>query len=130
MEDTGFLGRGWNFPPEFTNNGENVILVSDERDIKQSLEILFSTEINQRLNYPDFGCDLNKFVFEDVNHSLVIEIEDMILEAVDKYEPRIEVKEIEVTESEKDAHILSITIDYIILETNTIQNLVFTLNLY
>ena len=40
---TGFLGRGWSFPPRFTPGGAAVAMVSDEEDIQQSLGLLFAT---------------------------------------------------------------------------------------
>lgn len=122
--------RGWGFPPQFSNNGKAVRLVSDVDDVKEALEILFSTAIQERLNYPTYGCDLKKFMFEEVNYTLVIELQQMILNAVYKYEPRIEVQKIEITESEENAHILLINIDYRIKEENINQNMVYSVSLY
>lgn len=130
MDHNTHFCTGWGFPPEFKNQGNDVVMVTDEDDIKQSLEILFTTAIKERLHYPNFGCDLKKFMFDHITHSLVIELKDMILEAIYAFEPRIEVQEIDVTESEEEAHLLHITIDYVIIKTQTMQNIFLPLNLY
>jgi phage baseplate assembly protein W len=124
------LGTGWGFPPRFHNNGRDIALVSDADEVREALEILFTTAIKERLNYPDFGCDLKKFMFEEVNNNLAIEIQQMILNAVYDYEPRIEVQKIEIIKSEEDAQVLLINIDYLIRDLGINQSMVLPLSLY
>jgi uncharacterized protein len=121
---------GWNFPPEFTKKGNDVQMVSDETEIKQSLEILFTTTVQERLLRSEYGCDLKKFLFEEVNQSLVTELESMLMNAVYTYESRIEVQEIKVTGSETDAQMLLVEINYQIIGTDSSQSLVLPLQLY
>ena len=130
MSGDSLLGKGWGFPPEFRANGKSIEMVEDEVDIKQSLEILFTTAVEERLNLPDFGCDLKKFAFEEINNSLALEIQEMILNAIDKYEKRVQPLKIEVTESEDTARILLIEIDYLIKETDSTQNMTYAYDLY
>lgn len=124
------LGTGWGYPPQFFNNGKDVALVSNVDDVKESLEILFATAIQERLYHSDFGCDLQRFMFEEIDRALVIEIQQMIQNAIYDYEPRIKVEEITVTESDEEAHLLVIDISYSIPATNTQDNLVYSLSLY
>ena len=42
-DDANFLGRGWSFPPAFTPGGAEVLTVSGEDDIEQSLGLLLVT---------------------------------------------------------------------------------------
>ncbi len=121
---------GWSFPPEFKNQGSDVVLVSDELEIKQALEILFSTEIQERLQHPEFGCDLKSFLFSEVNNNLVIEIKDMIVNAVYTHEPRIELQNVSITESENNAHLLLIELEYTILETGNLETIVYPLSIF
>ncbi len=123
------LGTGWNFPPQFLNNGKNVSLVSDEEDVHQALEILISTALKERLNYSDYGCDMKQFMFEEVNRGLVLEIQQMILNSIYDYEPRVQVDNIEVTQSEDNAQELLISIDYQIISTRSEENLEYSLSL-
>lgn len=124
------LGTGWGFPPQFFNNGKEVALVADVEDVKESLEILIGTVVQERPYHPDFGCDLKQFMFEEIDRSLVTEIQQMIKKSILNYEPRVEVGEITVGESDEAAHILVIKINYLIKATNTQDNLVFSLPLY
>lgn len=123
------LGTGWNFPPQFLNNGKDVSLVSDEEDVHQALEILISTALKERLNYSDYGCDMKHFMFEEVNRGLVLEIQQMILNSIYDYEPRVQVNNIEVTQSEENAQGLLISIDYQIISTRSEENLEYSLSL-
>jgi uncharacterized protein len=123
------LGTGWGFPPQFYNNGRDVVLVSDEDDIKESLEILFSTALEERLNYSDFGCDLKQFMFEEVNRALVTEIQQVIANAIYNYESRIKVEEIEVSESDEDDQLLLVTVSYQINATNSTDSLEYSVSL-
>lgn len=120
---------GWGFPPQFYNKGQVVRMTTGEDDVRESLEILFSTAIQERLYYPKYGCDLRKFMFEEVNYNLVIELQQMILNAVYKYEPRIEVQKIEVTESEENGHVLLINMEYMIKEQPRLESIVYPVSL-
>ena len=44
-----FLGTGWSFPPAFDRESGSVEMVQEEEDIRQSLEILLSTSIGERV---------------------------------------------------------------------------------
>ena len=124
-----YLGTGWGFPPQCYNNGKDVWVVSDEDDVKEALQILLSTALEERLNYADFGCDLQQYMFEEINRSLVMEIQRTILNAIYEYEPRVNVEEIEITEDENDAKTLVINIQYSIIDTNTEDTLAYILSL-
>lgn len=135
MADSKSLGTGWGFPPQFYNNGKDVRLVSEAEDVKEALEILFTTAIQERLHYPEYGCDLKKFMFEEINRTLVIQIRQLISETAKKYESRIHVQNIDITQSETDAHLLFINIDYDIKTgttniENTVQTIILPLSLY
>ena len=124
------LGTGWGFPPQFYNNGKDVRLVTDEEDVKESLEIIFSTALHQRLFYPDFGADMKRFVFEKVNYALSLEIQQMVADVIAEYEPRITVKKIEITESEDNAYILLIYVYYYIKGIEGVRNMEHPLEVY
>jgi uncharacterized protein len=129
MATSSDLGTGWAFPPQFYNNGKDVLLVSDEDDIKESLEILISTALGERLNYSDFGCDMKQFMFEAVNRALVTEVQQVIADAIYNYESRITVEEIEVTESDEDDETLQVTVTYEISDTGSTDSVEYTLSL-
>jgi phage baseplate assembly protein W len=120
-----FLGRGWHFPPRFTRNGGDIWTVAEEEDIQQSLRILLATAQGERIMREDFGCDLNRLLFEEITQSLVNEITGMVSDALLYYEPRIDVESVEVDVGDDAAGLLLIRIAYTVRSTNSRFNLVF-----
>ena len=92
-----FLGKGWAFPPTFNKTTGSVEMVSDEEDIRQSLHILLSTSLGERVMQPDYGCNLNDYVFEGLNSTTIGYIKERVANSILYYEPRIVVERIEVT---------------------------------
>ena len=62
-----FLGTGWSFPPEFQKENNTVKMLTDEDDIKSSLEILLSTRLGERIMVPGYGCNLDELLFKSYN---------------------------------------------------------------
>jgi len=122
-----FLGRGWSFPPTFNQHTDTatVEMVSDEEDIRQSLHILLSTSPGERTMHPDFGCELSQFLFEEITQGLITSIKDIIADAILYHEPRVEVNNIDISESEAHIGLLLISIDYAIRATNSRFNMVY-----
>jgi len=119
-----FLGQGWHFPPCFTEGGQDVWRVADEEDIQQSLHILLATSQGERVMLEDFGCDLNSFVFEEMDQSLGNNLADFIKSALLRYEPRIEVEDVEAQAGD-EAGVVLIQVMYRVLATNSRFNWVF-----
>lgn len=120
-----FLGRGWSFPPVFYAGGAEVAMVSGEEDIRQSLKILLSTSLNERLMNSDFGCELSRFLFEEIDQALVNDLRSSVTDAILNQEPRIQVEEVEIQNTGSDDGLLIISIDYLIRTTNNRYNLVY-----
>lgn len=66
-----FLGIGWGFPPEFSEDLNEVVMISDEEDIKSSLEILLTTRLGERVLLPNYGCNLQELLFERLDRTLI-----------------------------------------------------------
>lgn len=124
MADSDFLGRGWSFPPSFNKSSRSVDMLSNEDDIKSSLEILLSTRVGERLMQPKFGCALDELSFEPLTTTMKTYIQDLVETAILYYEPRIDIEKIELTEENTQGLIL-ISVDYRIRTTNSRQNLVY-----
>lgn len=135
LETQKFLGRGWSFPPTFTRKVlENdkvvaeVAMVEAREDIEQSLDILLSTSLGERILQPKYGCNLRDFLFEPVNAAFVGRVRDLIASAILYYEPRIEVTNIEISPSGAPEVLegrVIIEIEYTIRATNSRFNYVY-----
>ena len=120
-----FLGTGWRFPPTFGINGVSVEMVSDEDDVRQSLLILISTTVEERIMHPIFGCNLQPYVFDPINQKLKARVKAVVTDAILRYETRIELNVVSVDQDEENLGLLHVGVDYTIRSTNSRQNLVF-----
>lgn len=123
-----FLGTGWAFPPSFDPASGTVDMVSGEKDINESLNILLSTSIGERVMQPKYGCNMQDYLFESLNSSLIGFIKDRVENAILIFEPRIVLEKIEVTDQGSFDLIegrFIITIEYSIPGTNSRFNYVY-----
>lgn len=118
-----FLGTGWGFPPRFAGGG--VAMSSDERDIHESLVLLFGTAAGERLFAPKYGLDMHELMFEPMSTTMRTLLLDRVRTAILIYEPRIKVLNLSLDQSDPLAGRLEILLDYEIRATNTRFNLVF-----
>ncbi len=124
-DDPSFLGTGWSFPPTFTEGGADVATVSDAEDIHQSLQILFATSLGERVMQDDYGCDLGRFLFEEIDRSLINSLTGLVSDAILFHEPRIALNNLQISDGEAVAGLLFIQIDYTIRTTNSRYNMVY-----
>lgn len=120
-----FLGTGWAFPPVFSREKGGVNLSSDLEDINQSLAILLSTRPGERVMRPDFGCNLDRLLFEPLNISLATYVEDIVKTAILYHEPRILPQKVLIRERQEDPGTLDIIVDYEVRSTNTRYNFIY-----
>lgn len=120
-----FLGRGWSFPPEFFSAGAEVEMVSGETDIQQSLCILLATSLKERVMFPEYGCDLSNYLFEEIGQGLINTLQGSISDAILNNEPRIKTENVNVTRGSDEVGLLMISVEYTIRATNNRYNLVY-----
>lgn len=128
MEDDkerSFLGRGWAFPPSFHGSTAPVSMISEEEDIEQSLHILLSTRMGERLMRPDYGVDLYSLVFHNMDLTARTQLKEAIQRAVLYYEPRITLNDVVFDVSEERNGVLRVCLEYTVRLTNTRGNLVY-----
>ena len=123
--DNTFLGRGWSFPPEFSRAAKGVTLLENEQDIESSLDILLSTRLGERIMRPDYGCNLNKIIFENMNLTMQTYLKDLVENAILYHEPRIDLENIEIDTSRETEGLMLIRIDYRVRTTNSRFNYVY-----
>lgn len=120
-----WLGTGWSFPPDFDRRSNTLAMVSQEEDIRQSLEILMSTTPGERVMNPSYGCGLRSLTFENVSESTLTEIKDVVDRAVLFFEPRIRVDNIDVDAENIYDGLVTIYLYYTVRITNTRSNMVY-----
>ncbi|WP_038025939.1 GPW/gp25 family protein [Synechococcus sp. PCC 7336] len=119
------LGTGWSFPPSFDRPAKAVRMVSAEDDICESLRILLSTSLGERVMQPDYGCNLQELLFEPLSPTVSSTIKELIRSAIIYHEPRIKLERLDLELSAQVEGLVDITIDYIIRSTNSRFSFVF-----
>ncbi|ETT33891.1 GPW/gp25 family protein [Paenibacillus sp. FSL H7-0756] len=122
MEVVDFLGRGWTYPLAVQRG--SVRSSGGEDSIRESIILILSTARGERVMRPDFGCRLNELVFSPNTMSTATLLRSFIEEALQNWEPRIEVDDITVT-PRSDRSELEVSIDYSIRASNSKYNLVY-----
>jgi len=119
-----FLGRGWKFPFSVDHRGK-VDTSSYGADIKEAIFIILGTAEGERIMRPDFGCGIHEYVFSTMDTLSLRLIENAVIEALTRWEPRIELIEVKAITDPVNEGELLINIDYRIRTTNTSFNLVY-----
>lgn len=123
--DQQFLGKGWAFPLVFENQGRTVRMAEAEDDIRQSLNILLSTELGERVMRPTFGWKRDTLLFEPLSTTFASYLKRELETAILFYEPRIELNRVSFDVSTSLEGRIDIRLDYTIRATNTRSNLVY-----
>lgn len=119
-----FLGKGWKFPFNINHQGK-VDISSYEADIKEAILIILGTRPGERIMQPDFGCGIHEYVFSTMDTLSLRLIENSVIEALTRWEPRIDLVEVKAITDPASEGKLLINIDYRARTTNTSFNLVY-----
>lgn len=121
----GFIGTGWSFPPTFSRSLLGVEMVGGIEDIRESLRILFSTALGERVMLPDYGCDLWRMVYRGLTTTLTTELEDMVEQAIVLWEPRIDLVSVSAVRDPDRDGLVNIAVEFAVRRTNTRSNFVY-----
>ena len=119
-----FVGAGWAFPLATDATG-GVALVTHDREIEESIRIILGTARGERAMRPEFGCRIHDQVFGPANASTAGQVAADVREALERWEPRIDVVDVLVTFDRIDSGILYIDLTYAVRGLNDPRNLVF-----
>jgi phage baseplate assembly protein W len=125
MENQGFLGSGWSFPPKFDKYSKSVIMDNGEVDIENSIRIILGTYPGERLMNPNFGCAVKRMNFENIDKGNVTRIQEIVGNALIQFEPRVKFQSIEIISQDEQEGLIVLQLNYTIISTNTRHNIVF-----
>ena len=120
-----FLGRGFAFPPKIDPATGHFEMTEDEEDIRQSIYIILMTRKKERAMLPDFGCNLQEYVFDLPDASFEVKIIREVEDALTKYEPRVRGVKVDMDRSRSGEGKVYLNIQYTVRATNNPNNLVF-----
>jgi phage baseplate assembly protein W len=119
-----FIGRGWAFPLRTDATG-GIAMVSGDRELVESMRLILGTAYGDRPMRPEFGCGIHDFVFASADADLAGRIAHEVRSSLVRWEPRVEVEEVDVSAAPDDPATLYIDIRYRPAGSNDPRNLVF-----
>jgi phage baseplate assembly protein W len=119
-----FIGAGWSFPVRTDATGR-VALVTREREIEESIRLILGTAFGERPMRPDYGCAIHDYVFAGVDFDIAARIAVAVRSSLVRWEPRIEVEDVQIQFDEDDSALIYIDVRYSVGDTNDPRNLVF-----
>jgi uncharacterized protein len=128
MNDEQLLGRSMSFPPRVGADGR-IQWSQGETNIRESITIILLTQFNERLGLPDFGGNLNTFLFEPNIANTYTLIKTQITRALTRWEPRIALESVIVEVDPTDAQAAIVTLGYRLVATQAYQRLNFSITL-
>ncbi len=117
------IGRGWAFPPDIDAQG-GLALTSERSEIEQAILIILTTSLGQRVMRPEFGCRLQELVFAPNDNQTAAQARRFVEEALGRWEPRIELVNVEARPDPDDGSRLLIEIAYEVKATHDQRSLV------
>ena len=119
-----FVGSGWGFPLRLSLTG-GIAMVTDEREIAEAIRIILGTSVGERPMRPEFGSRIYEFVFDEADAATASRLAFAVREALERWEPRIDLDAVDVTVDDVNRNLLYIDINYHIKDDNDPRNLVF-----
>lgn len=119
-----FLGNGLSFPIRMNGRGE-VMLVTGNEDIEQSIRIILGTRPGERVMREDFGCRAHELMFDPRSAATISLLQEFVFDALRMWEPRIEVLSVNVTADEENDGALLAEIEYEIKAVHDTRSIVY-----
>jgi phage baseplate assembly protein W len=116
------FGRGMSFPPRITPDGR-IAWSEGAQNVREAIRVILMTEQRERLYLPDFGGGLRPFLFEPNTVTTRFQISERIRKALQKWEPRINVANVDVEPDPSDPQAAIATIQYKLVATDAAERL-------
>ncbi|MBN1261986.1 MAG: GPW/gp25 family protein [Anaerolineae bacterium] len=119
-----FLGQGLAFPLQINQRGE-IAIARGADDIEQAIRIILETSPGERVMRPDFGCRAKELLFAPRNATTQGLMAYYVRRALRRWEPRIQVLNVEVSANPDHDGALLVEISYEIKATHDERSIVY-----
>lgn len=119
-----YIGRGWRYPLGTDASG-SIALNANDQELEQAIRLILTTAPGERPMRPRFGCGIHDFVFAPADANTAGRLSVEVKRALTFWEPRIEVKSVEVSVDQYARNTLYINILYEKKGSYDPRNLVF-----
>lgn len=121
-------GQSMSFPPRVGTDGR-MQWSSGELNVRESICLILRTRPGERIMRPDFGCGLDRYLFEPNHIGTLRLIQEEVKQSILRWEPRVTLNDIVVALNPTDARAVDITIYYTLIATQTQDRLNMTVAL-
>jgi phage baseplate assembly protein W len=118
-----FVGRGWSFPVGVDATGA-IALVDGDTEVAQAIRLILGTAPGERPMRPEFGCGIHDLIYATTDRTLAGLIAHEVHASLRRWEPRIDVEDVEVTFDAQRPGLALIDVAYRLRATNDRRNLV------
>lgn len=125
-DDNPLIGTGFKFPIKVNTKG-GLDWSGGPQRIQDAIWIILSTSLGERVMRPTFGAGVEDFVFESNSVASQVRLADAIKGALTKWEPRIDLVNVSVSQSPQGPSSVLVSIQYVIRSTNELYNMVYPL---
>jgi uncharacterized protein len=109
-------GKNMAFAPRVDATGK-MAWTEGEMSVRESIAIILRTRPGERIMRPDFGCGLDRYLFEPNTVSTLRLIQEDVKNALARWEPRIRLDDVRVETDPDDPRAVNITIYYTLVAT-------------
>jgi hypothetical protein len=121
-------GKSLGFPPRVGANGQ-MIWSQGELNIRESICIILRTRPGERVNLPDFGCGLDRFLFEPNTTTTLRLIQEEVKRALSRWERRIKLDDVVVETDPTEPRAVNISVFYTMIASGQSERVNITLAL-
>lgn len=107
----------------------SIAMIDDRESVNQAILMLLSTLPGERVMRPDYGCQLHRLVFSPNNETTAGLAIHYIRQALDLWEPRIDVLHLDAEQDAENPTHLVISLEYQVRATQQIDTTTFSFNL-
>ena len=118
------IGSGVSFPLQADQRGV-LALAHGVNDIEQAIALILGTAPGERPMRPEFGCAVHEVVFDTIDAAIIGKVQAAVHQALERWEPRIEVVNLDVEQSDAQSGTLLVDITYRVRTTSGLHNLVY-----
>ncbi len=108
---TKILGKRLAFPLHLDDRNK-LAMVDGDTAVRQSIYLIVMTVPGERVLRPEFGCRIHELIFDPLNKQTFVTAKRYVEEAIRRWEPRIDIIELDVESGEVDRSELLISIKY------------------
>jgi phage baseplate assembly protein W len=119
-----FIGRGFRYPMGTDASG-GIALNSSTKELEQAMRLILTTAPGERPMRPEFGCNIYDYVFAPADATTAGRLSAEVDRALTRWEPRINVKNVDVSVDTMSQNTLYINVTYEVKGSYDTRNLVF-----